>query len=64
MTHVAFISLIETKNVKEACVDDFLIIVMEEKLNQFIRNDVWDLVQRPHDHPVISTKWVFKNKLD
>ena len=64
MTHVTFISLIEPRNVKEACVDDFLIIVMQEELNQFVRNNVWDLIPRPLDHPVISTKWVFKNKLD
>ena len=37
---------------------------MQEELNQFARNDVWDLVQLPNDHPVIGTKWVFKNKLD
>ena len=33
-------------------------------MNQFIRNDVWDLVQCPTDHPVIGTRWIFKNKLD
>ena len=37
---------------------------MQKELNQFVRNDVWDLVQRPTDHPVIGTKWVLKNKLD
>ena len=33
-------------------------------MNQFIRNDVWDFTPRPHDHPIVGTKWVFKNKLD
>ena len=37
---------------------------MEEELNQFERNQVWDLVPRPKDHPVIGSKWVFRNKLD
>ena len=37
---------------------------MQEELNQFVRNDVCDLIQRPTDHPVIGTRWVFKNKLD
>ena len=64
MTHIAFISLTEPKNVKDACFDDFWIIAMQEELNQFVRNDVWGLVPRPHDHPVIDTKWIFKNKLD
>ena len=37
---------------------------MQEELNQFTRNDVWDLVPRPENYPIIGTKWVFKNKLD
>ena len=37
---------------------------MQEKLNQFERNKVWNLVEKPHDHPIIGTKWVFRNKLD
>ena len=64
MTQIAFISLIEPKNIKEAYADDFWTIAMQEELNQFIRNDVWDLVQRPTDHPVIATRWVVKKKLD
>ena len=55
MRHIAFISLIEPKNIKKACADDLLIIAMQEEVNQFFRNDVWDLVQRPTDHPVIGT---------
>ena len=37
---------------------------MQEELNQFERNQFWDLVPQPKDHLVIGTKWVFKNKLD
>ena len=37
---------------------------MQEEFNQFERNEVWHLVPRPSDHPVIGTKWVFKNKMD
>ena len=37
---------------------------MQEKLEQFVRNDVWSLVSRPKDTNVIETKWVFKNKTD
>ena len=29
-----------------------------------LRNNVWSLVERPEDHNVIGTKWVFKNKQD
>ena len=44
--------------------DDFWINVMQEELNQFIRNDVQDLVPRPQNQSIIGTKWIFKNKLD
>ena len=39
-------------------------IAMQEELNQFERNKVQNLVDRPKDYPIIETKWVFKNKLD
>ena len=35
---------------------------MHEELNQFLRNDVWELVPRLKDPHVIGTKWIFKNK--
>ena len=37
---------------------------MHEELNNFTRNQVWELVERPKDHNVIGTKWVFQNKQD
>ena len=33
-------------------------------MNQYERNQVWELVDKPNDHPVIGTKWVFRKKLD
>ena len=39
-------------------------IAMQEELNQFERNDVWELVQRPTYQSIIETKWVYRNKLD
>jgi hypothetical protein len=36
---------------------------MEEELNNFKRNEVWELVPRPKQN-VIGTKWVFRNKQD
>jgi hypothetical protein len=36
----------------------------KKSLTIFIRNDVWELVERPNDYNVIRTKWVFKNKQD
>ncbi|CAM8993517.1 unnamed protein product [Rhodiola kirilowii] len=37
---------------------------MHEELEEFARNDVWDLVPKPDGVNVIGTKWIFKNKLD
>jgi hypothetical protein len=39
------------------------IITMEEELNNFKSNEVWELVPRPKQN-VIGTKWVFRNKQD
>ncbi|GJR84646.1 hypothetical protein Tco_0424741 [Tanacetum coccineum] len=57
-------SLIEPKNVNEALGDESWIVAMQEELNQFIANDVWELVPQPKNMTVIGTKWVFRNKLD
>ncbi|CAM8929301.1 unnamed protein product [Rhodiola kirilowii] len=37
---------------------------MQEELEEFTRNNVWDLVPRPEDVNVIGTKWISKNKSD
>jgi hypothetical protein len=37
---------------------------MHEELNNFTKNQVWELVERPKGHNVIGTKWVFHNKQD
>ncbi|GJT09909.1 hypothetical protein Tco_0856951 [Tanacetum coccineum] len=42
-----FISTIEPKNVNEALGDESWIVAMQEELNQFIANDVWELVPQP-----------------
>ncbi|GJS47452.1 retrovirus-related pol polyprotein from transposon TNT 1-94 [Tanacetum coccineum] len=59
-----FISTIEPKNVNEALTDDSWIVAMQKELNQFIANDVWELVPQPRNMTIIGTKWVFRNKLD
>ena len=56
--------MIEPATVDEALSDDGWIIAMEEELNQFQRNDVWDLVPKPEQKNIIGTKWVLKNKLN
>ena len=64
MGFVCYTSQLEPKNVKEALGDESWITALQEKLNQFTRNDVWYLVPRTKDKHVIVTKWIFKNKQD
>jgi len=42
----AFVSQIEPKTIKEAIVDEFWTLAMQDELNQFERHEVWDLVQK------------------
>ncbi|GJU24849.1 retrovirus-related pol polyprotein from transposon TNT 1-94 [Tanacetum coccineum] len=52
------------QNVNEALGDESWVVAMQEELNQFITNDVWDLVPLPKNQSIIGTKWVYRNKLD
>jgi hypothetical protein len=60
--HYSFVSFHEPKRVNEALVDPDWVISMQEELNNFTRNEVWELAERPKNHNVIGTKWVFRNK--
>ncbi|GKA74953.1 zf-CCHC domain-containing protein, partial [Tanacetum coccineum] len=59
-----FISTIEPKNINEALKDENWVMAMQEELNQFKTNDVWELVPNPMDMTIIGKKWVYGNKLD
>ncbi|CAA7046855.1 unnamed protein product [Microthlaspi erraticum] len=59
-----FVSAIEPRNHREALEDADWIISMEEELEEFVRNDVWELVPLPDGVNVVGTKWIFKNKTD
>ena len=39
---------------------------MQEELQQFELNNVWELVKRPDPckHNIIGTKWIYRNKQD
>jgi len=62
--HFSFVSSIEPKKIEGALIDVDWVNAMHEELNNFTRNQVWELVERPKDHNVIGTKWVFRNKQD
>jgi len=43
----------------EALKDESWIAIMQEELNQFIKNEVWTLVPKADNKNIIGTKWVF-----
>ncbi|GJW74304.1 hypothetical protein Tco_0133674 [Tanacetum coccineum] len=57
-------NVIEPKNINEALKDESWVIAMQEELNQFVSNDIWELVPNPMDTTIIGTKWIFRSKLD
>ncbi|GJR14151.1 retrovirus-related pol polyprotein from transposon TNT 1-94 [Tanacetum coccineum] len=58
------VSTLEPKNIKEAMSDPRWIESMHDKLHQFERLDVWELVPRPDGKNIIAVKWLWKNKSD
>ena len=61
--HQAHISMIEPKKVWEALEDSDWLEAMHKELNNFERNKVWKLVEKPKDcRNVIGTKWIFRSE--
>jgi hypothetical protein len=61
--HYSFVSSMEPFKIEDALCDPDWVVAMKEELNNFKRNQVWSLVERPKQN-VIGTKWVFHNKQD
>jgi hypothetical protein len=61
--YFSLVSSIELAKVEKALEDEDWVMAMQEELNNFERNQVWTLVERPNTN-VIGTKWVFRNKQD
>ena len=59
--HYSFVFSLEPLKVDEALEDPDWVMAMQEELNNFTRNEVWELEERPKQN-VIGTKWVFRNK--
>jgi len=62
--HHSFVSCVEPTCIEEALENPDWVNVMHEELNNFTRNQVWILEEKPQDARVIGTKWVFRNKQD
>jgi hypothetical protein len=56
--------MIEPKRFYEANNHDYWIRVMNEEIDQIEKKNTWEIVPRPEDKNVISSKWVFKNKIN
>jgi hypothetical protein len=61
--HYSFVSSIESFRVEEALQDPDWVLAMQEELNNFKINEVWNLVPHPKKN-VVGTKLVFRNKHD
>jgi hypothetical protein len=61
--HYSFVSSLEPLKIEEALDDPDWVMAMQEELNNFTRNEVWSLIERPKQN-VIGTKWVFRKKQD
>jgi hypothetical protein len=61
--HYLFVSSFEPFKVEDALRDPNWVVAMQDKLNNFKRNEVWSLVERSKQN-VVDTKWVFRNKQD
>jgi hypothetical protein len=57
--HFSFVSFTEPNKIDEALRDLDWVNAMHEELNNFKRNQVWELVERPKGHNVIGIKCGF-----
>jgi hypothetical protein len=57
--HFSFVYCMEPNHVDEALLFVDWVNSMHEELNNFTRNEVWELVERPKNHNVISTNGCF-----
>ncbi|WVZ80537.1 LOW QUALITY PROTEIN: hypothetical protein U9M48_028006 [Paspalum notatum var. saurae] len=61
-SHSAYVASFEPRDVSHALSDPNWVNAMQEELENFERNHVWDLVEPPPNCRPIGTKWVFTNK--
>jgi hypothetical protein len=57
-SHSAFVATFEPKDIGHALSDPNWVNVMHEELENFERNQVWELVEPPPNCKPIGTKWV------
>jgi hypothetical protein len=60
-THATFVATFKPKDIGHALSDHNWVNSMHEELENFERNQVWELVDPPPGCKPIGTKWVWKN---
>jgi hypothetical protein len=60
--HAAFVAIFVPKDIGHTLSDHNWVNSMHEELENFERNQVWELVDPPPGCKPIGTKWVWKNK--
>jgi hypothetical protein len=60
--HAAFVAIFVPKDIGHTLYDHNWVNSMHEELENFERNQVWELVDLPPGSKPIGTKWVWKNK--
>lgn len=48
----------------ETLEDELWTEACHEKLEQFARHDVWELMPKPYEVNMIGTKWILEKKID
>ncbi|GJU21102.1 putative ribonuclease H-like domain-containing protein, partial [Tanacetum coccineum] len=59
-----FLSQLEPSSVAQALNDPTWIEAMQEEMQQFVNQEVWQLIPLPDGKIAIGTKWILKNKRD
>jgi hypothetical protein len=59
----SFIAYFEPFKIEDALHDPDWVVALQEELNNFKRNEVWYLIEKPKQN-VVGSKWVFHNKQD
>ena len=59
VTYHCYLAQFKPKRVEEALQDENWVESMHKELNQFVRNNVWELTPRPENVHIIGTKWIF-----
>lgn len=66
--YIAYMALVgecvetEPSSFKEAVKQPVWVDAMVEEYDSIIWNGVWDVVRRPHDKSIVSSRWLYKVK--